>query len=89
MTTYIITFEINDAAKKNALMLLLKSEPGFCPIHDNACAIRTDKILTELKAEIVKITTILDRVFIIKTGKEAIWINTYSEKNSEWLNKYL
>jgi hypothetical protein len=89
MTTYIVTYEISKAERKNALIAKLKEEPFYCPIHESACAIRTEKDITELKLELVKITTSVDRLFVIKTGHEAVWINAYSMKNSEWLKKYL
>ena len=89
MTTYIVTFEINNTQRKNALISKLKEEPFFCPIHENACAIRTKKDIAELKFELVKITISTDRLFVIITGHEAVWINAYSMKNPEWLKKYL
>jgi hypothetical protein len=29
------------------------------------------------------------RIFVVRSGTEAAWINTYGDKNSEWLKKYL
>jgi hypothetical protein len=89
MTTYIVTFEMNDQKRKEAVITKLKEEHSWCPIHEHAYAIRTEKTAAELRLLLAKITIIADRVFVIKTGKEAVWINTYSDKNSEWLKKYL
>jgi len=89
MTTYIVTFEIGDPKRKEAVIAKLKEEASFCPIHGNAYAIRTDKSAADLRLILAKITIIADRLFLIRTGKEAVWINTYSIRNSEWLKKYL
>ena len=89
MTTYIVTFEISNQERKNALIEKLKAEPYYCPIHDSAWAIRTKKDIAEIKYELVKVTTSVDRIFVIKTGTEAVWTNAYSMKNSDWLKKYL
>jgi hypothetical protein len=89
MITYIVTFDIKDPKRKEIFIAKLKEEHSWCPIHENAFAIRTEKTAAELRLILAKITIIADRVFVIKTGREAVWINTYSDKNSEWLKKYL
>ena len=89
MTTYIVTFDIKDPKRMEAFTAKLKEEHSWCPIHENAYAIRTEKTAAELRLILAKITIIADRVFVIKTGKEAVWINTYSDRNSDWLKKYL
>jgi hypothetical protein len=90
MKTYVVTFEIADKTRLSLLEERLKSESGYyCPIHENAWAVQSEKTAAQLRDELMKITTNPDRLFIIKSGIEAAWTNTYGEKNSEWLKKYL
>jgi hypothetical protein len=89
MITYIVTFDIKDPKRKEAFIAKLKEEYSWRPIHDNAYAVVTEKTSAELRLLLAKITVIADPVFVIRTGREAVWINTYSDKNSEWLKKYL
>ncbi len=90
MKTYIITFEIKDETRLSKLLERLKSESGYyCPIHDNAWAIKSEKTAAGLRDELMKITINPDRLFIIRSGTEAAWSNIYGEKNSEWLKTHL
>ncbi|MEX6690186.1 hypothetical protein QTN47_21935 [Danxiaibacter flavus] len=89
MTTYIVTFEIKDAARRLSVKNKLKEFNTYCPIHDNAWAIRTDKKATEIRDFVSPLMTNEDRIFVIRTGVEAAWKNPYGNDNSEWLKKYL
>lgn len=89
MTTYIVTFEINDLARRKRVKERLRTFRYYCPIHKNAWAIRTEKKASELRNFIVPILVASDRLFIIRTGTEAAWRNGYGLGHSEWLKKYL
>ena len=89
MSTYLVTFEINDFERKIKLKEQMKLFNGYCPIHDNAWAIITEKKSAEIR-EMLSINLITtDRIFIIRSGTEAAWLNAYGLTNSEWLKKHL
>ena len=89
MTTYIVTFEVTDDSRKNALKEKLKTYGTFCPIHDNCWAIVSKQappqILSFLRESLVE----SDRIFVIRSGIQSAWQNIYGQKNSEWLKERL
>jgi len=89
MTTYIVTFEVKDQARYTKVKEKLKEFGNYCPINDNAWAIRTEKKATEVRDFITLVMTSEDRIFVIRTGTEAAWRNAYGKEYSEWLKKYL
>lgn len=89
MTCYIVTLDVFDAARRNSLKERLKSFGPYCPVHENCWAIVTDKSATQVRDYLMEITTATDRVFIVKSGAEAAWTNTYGEENSTWLKEKL
>ena len=89
MTTYIVTFEINDKDRRLKVKEYLKSYSYYCPIHQNAWAVMTDKKAVDIRNALNNVTESVDRVFVIRTGTEAAWRNSYGEKNNEWLKKNL
>ena len=89
MTTYIVTFEIKDSNRKLKFKERLKEFNGFCPIHGNAWAIRTDLKAKDIRDTLTQFITSEDKIFVIRTGTEAAWRNSYGIKHSEWLKKYL
>lgn len=89
MKTYIATFEINDSSRRQKVKEHLQSYSYYCPIHENAWAIKTEKKSVDIRDAINSLTTSDDRVFVIRTGTEAAWQNIYGDKNSEWLKNNL
>ncbi len=89
MTTYIVTFEVSDASRKGNLKEKLKQHNGYCPIHDNCWAIISDQTPAQIRDFLTEDLSSLDRIFIIRSGTYAAWINAYGPKNSEWLKERL
>lgn len=89
MTTYIVTFEINEVAQRKKVEEKLKEFGYYCPIHENAWAIITEKKAIEIRDFITSVMNNGDRIFVIRTGTEAAWKNAYSTEHSEWLKKHL
>lgn len=87
--TYIVTFEIKDSERLRKIKDYLREQKHFCPIHENAWAINSEKKAIELRDELMKHIIAEDRLFVIRSGTEAAWANPYGEKNTEWLKKYL
>lgn len=89
MTTYIVTFEIKESTRKLKFKEKLKEFDGFCPIHSNAWAIRTELKAKKIRDTLAQYISSEDKIFVIRSGTEAAWRNTYGIKHSEWLKKYL
>lgn len=87
--TYIVTFEVNDSSRKDLLKEKLKSYGVYCPIHDNCWAIVTEHTAVQVRDFVDAVLNSNDRIFVIRSGSEAAWRNTYGEKNSEWLKERL
>jgi hypothetical protein len=90
MPTYIITYEINDKSRLDKFETELKANfSSYCPIHNNAWAVVTEKPAKEIRDKLSTYITGSDRIFVIRSGTEAAWRNSYGEKHNEWLKKYL
>lgn len=89
MTTYIITFEVNDSTRESALKEKLKQYGNYCPIHDNCWAIVSEQTPVQIREFLDEVLAEQDRIFVIRSGTNAAWRNTYGEKNSEWLKERL
>ena len=89
MTTYIVTFEVNDDFKKNQLKEKLKQYSGYCPIHANCWAIVSDQTPTQILDFLRQAVSESDRIFVIRSGIHSAWLNAYGPKNSEWLKERL
>lgn len=87
--TYIITFDIKNPDRRSQFKVKLKEFGSYCPIHENAWAIRTEKKATEIRESITNLLLPEDRLFIIRSGTEAAWRNSYGVKHNEWLKKNL
>lgn len=87
--TYIVTFEVNDPSRKEQLKEQLKKYGAYCPIHDNCWAIVTDQTAVQVREFVGAVLNADDRIFVIRSGAEAAWRNTYGDKNSEWLKEHL
>jgi len=89
MNCYIVTFQPNSEASRAKIVEKLKSFAWYCPIHNYCWAIKTDKTAVSVREEVDSVMDASERIFVIKSGIEAAWRNTYGEKNSEWLKKNL
>lgn len=89
MTTYIVTFEVNDATRRSALKDKLKMYGVYCPINENCWAIVSEQTPTQIVDYLATVLVAQDRIFAIRSGTQAAWRNAYGEKNSEWLKERL
>ena len=89
MTTYIVTFEVSSDETRQKLRSLLKAYGGYCPIHKYCWAIRTDKKAKEIRDNLSQALQSGDRIFVIRSGTEAAWRNSYGELNNTWLKEKL
>ncbi len=89
MTTYIVTFEVNDDLRKNQVKEKLKQYRGYCPIHDNCWAVISHQTPNQIRDSLTEGLSASDRVFVIRSGTHAAWTNSYGSQNSEWLKERL
>ena len=89
MTTYIVTFEINNTTQKDALKKKLKDYTSYCPINDNCWAIISEDEPVVIRDNLSRIIEISDRIFVIRSGTHSAWQNAYGEKNNAWLKDHL
>lgn len=89
MNTYIVTFDVKDKQRLSTLKGVLRAYGFFCPIHETAWAVKVSKQATEIRDELMQHTVAEDRIFVIRSGTEAAWKNSYGEKNTKWLKDNL
>ncbi|MYA57843.1 hypothetical protein F4X88_16300 [Candidatus Poribacteria bacterium] len=89
MTTYIITFHVKDDDKKIALKHKLAAYKNYCPIHENCWAIISDETPAKIRDDLHQVIDDIDSIFVIRSGTYSAWLNSYGEKNNEWLKEYL
>jgi hypothetical protein len=88
MPCYVVTFEPTVPASAATTTDRLKALGSYCPINASSWAIVTEKTAAQLR-DYLSQDNAGARIFVVRSGTEAAWINTYGEKNSEWLKKYL
>ena len=89
MTCYIVTFQTKSEESRNKIIEVLKGYDSYCPIHNYCWAIETEE-----KSGVIcdKIKVAMDsdeRLFVIRSGTEAAWTNSYGDKNTDWLKENL
>jgi len=89
MTCYIITFQTNTDISRNKVLGVLQTYGTYCPIHKYCWAIKTNEKSPQIVDKIRKVLTSEDFVFVIRSGTEAAWFNSYGEKNDNWLKENL
>ena len=89
MKAYIVTFEVEDEGRIEELVESLRKYYGYCPIHKGCWAILTEKSAVDIRDSLGEVLIEEDRIFVIKSGVESAWRNTYSKKHDEWLKREL
>lgn len=87
MTCYIVTFQPSSTESATRIRDRLRSLGAYCPIHRYCWAVLTEMNAAALRDHIGR--TEGDRIFIVRSGTEAAWANSYGVKNSAWLKKNL
>lgn len=89
MACYIVTFELKDSARLPGLEEALKSFSGYCPLNATSWAITTEKKAVEVRDHLTTKLGPADRLFVIRSGSEGAWWNSYGKEHNDWLKKYL
>ena len=89
MRCYIVTFDTKSEETLKQIKDSLKSYNFYCPINRSCWAIKTDEPATQIRD---KLTDLLDkngRIFVIRSGTEAAWLNSFGDKHDKWLKDNL
>ncbi len=89
MSTYIVTFSVDDKDRKEKLRERLKSYGTYCPINANCWAIVSENTPVQIRGNLDAVLDSKDRIFVIRSGTVSAWRNAYSDDNSKWLIQIL
>ena len=88
MACYIVAFDPVELTAAGTIRQRLQALGNYCPIHPYCWAVLTEMNAVQLRDYLSQgIPT--SKIFVIRSGTEAAWINSYGEKNNEWLKKNL
>ncbi len=85
MNAYLICFEINRQETKRSFIEGIKSYGFYCPICETSWAIKTEKNAAAIRDHLGSLLDPTDRVFVLRSGTEAAWKNSYGTKHDDWL----
>jgi hypothetical protein len=85
--TYIVSFQPAPLKGVDRIIGRLKSLGGYCPINRYCWAVATHMNAAQLRDYIGAAPG--ERIFVVRSGTEAAWANTFGPKNSEWLKANL
>jgi hypothetical protein len=86
---YVVTWQVASIETRHKLVARLKAYRTFCPIHRHCWAVVTEQRAKDIRDNLADLLAPKDRLFIVRSGTEAAWRNTYGPKTNEWLKKYL
>ena len=89
MATYIVTFELKDTSRLAGLKEAMKVYGSFCPLTKHAWAIKTSSSAKEVREKLTLALGPGDQLFVIRSGTEGAWRNSFGEKHNEWLKNNL
>ena len=89
MTCYIVAFQTNSEVSRKKVEEVLKTYGYYCPIHEYCWAIVTDSKATDVRGKVQDVLASGERVFVVRSGTEASWFNSYGEKHDKWLKENL
>jgi hypothetical protein len=87
--TYLIIFEVASAADVENLKQKLKSLKSFCPVTEHCWAIMSDDGASKIFDALAPAIKPTDRLFVIRSGTEAAWRNSFGQLHTDWLKKNL
>jgi hypothetical protein len=88
-SAYIVCFETSTPAAKAAIVEGIKAYGFYCPINETAWIVKTDRNAVAIREHLGGLIGANDRVFVLRSGTEAAWKNSYGPKHDEWLKAHL
>lgn len=89
MACYIVIFELKDSSRVSAVTDNLKSFSSYCPLTPHAWAISTDQNAKDVREKLTASLGPGDQLFVLRSGTEGAWRNSYGEAYNQWLKKNL
>jgi hypothetical protein len=89
MSTYVICFEIATPATKASVVDAIVAYGFYCPISETVWAVKTDKTAVSIRDSLGTLIGASDRLFVIRSGTEAAWKNSFGPKHDAWLKEHL
>jgi hypothetical protein len=87
---YIIIFDVATKGALDALKEKLKQYGYYCPlVQDKSWAILSEDTAAQIRDNLTLALGSADRLYVLRSGGEGAWRNSYGEKNNDWLKKYL
>ena len=87
MNTYIICYEIKNPTNIDAVGRKLKEYGTWARINANCWSIVTDQSAVTIRDALKTLIAPDEFVFVIKSGVEAAWSNSYA--TNDWLHRNL
>ena len=87
MTCYIISYDLRKNRDYESLYAAIKSYSTWARITESTWAVVTSKSAVEIRDHIAGVIDSDDRLFVVKSGVEAAWLNTRC--NNKWLRDNL
>lgn len=88
MSCYVVIFDANGNAADATIRERLKTLNAYCPITNWSWAVLSDSTAAQLR-DFLSQELPGSRIFVIRSGTEAAWINAFGTANSDWLKKNL
>lgn len=89
MKCYIVTFQTESEETLELIKQTLISYNIFCPINSSCWAIKTDESAVQIRDKLMDLVDDSDRIFVVRSGTEAAWYNSFGDKHDEWLKDNL
>jgi len=87
--TYIVCFETSTPAAKSAVVEGIKSYGFYCPINETTWAVKTDRNAVAIREHLGALIGPTERLFVIRSGTESAWKNSYGPKHDAWFKEHL
>ena len=89
MRCYIVTFDTKSEETLKLIKDSLKSYTIYCPINRFCWAIKTDESAIKIRDKLMDLLDKNGQVFVVRSGTEAAWFNSFGDKHDKWLKDNL
>ena len=89
MRCYIVIFEKISEESRKRIKDSLASYKTYCPINSSCWAIKTNETAVQIRDKLMSLSDKGGRIFVIRSGTEAAWVNSFGDKHNKWLKKNL
>lgn len=88
MACYVVTFEPIGLGAAENIRERLKTFGSHCPINGYSWAIVSTWTAVQVRDYLQQISP-SSRIFVVRSGTEAAWLNSYGVTYNDWLKKNL